>query len=55
MFDTSPKSFIGTNKVESVEVNKMKLGRPDSSGRRRPEVDKDEYKIGGSCDQVFGI
>ena len=43
---TSPKSFIGTNKVESVEVNKMKLGEPDSSGRRRPEVDKGtEYKI----------
>ena len=43
---TSPKSFIGTNKVEAVEVNKMKLGEPDSSGRRRPEVDKgSEYKI----------
>ena len=23
---TSPKSFIGKSKVESVEVNKMKLG-----------------------------
>tara|TARA_B100001057_G_scaffold8575_1_gene7924 strand:- start:824 stop:2269 length:1446 start_codon:yes stop_codon:yes gene_type:complete len=43
---TSPKSFIGTNKVESVEVNKMKLGEPDSTGRRRPEIDKgSEYKI----------
>ena len=43
---TSPKSFIGTNKVEAVEVNKMKLGEPDSSGRRRPEIDKgSEYKI----------
>ncbi len=43
---TSPKSFIGTNKVKAVEVNKMKLGEPDSSGRRRPEVDKgSEYKI----------
>ena len=43
---TSPKSFIGTNKVESVEVNKMKLGEPDSSGRRKPEIDKgSEYKI----------
>ena len=26
------KSFIGKNKVEAVEVNKMKLGEPDSSG-----------------------
>ncbi len=43
---TSPKSFIGTNKVESVEVNKMKLGEPDTSGRRRPEIDRgSEYKI----------
>ena len=38
---TSPKSFIGKTKVESVEVNKMKLGDPDSSGRRRPEIVKD--------------
>ena len=30
---TSPKSFIGNSKVESVEVDKMKLGEPDSSGR----------------------
>ena len=43
---TSPKSFIGTNKIEAVEVNKMKLGEPDSSGRRRPEIDiGSEYKI----------
>ena len=43
---TGPKSFIGNTKVEAVEVNKMKLGEPDSSGRRRPEVDQgSEYKI----------
>ena len=43
---TSPKSFIGDSKVESVEVNKMKLGDPDSSGRRRPEIEiGSEYKI----------
>ena len=43
---TSPKSFIGSTKVEAVEVNKMILGEPDSSGRRRPEVDQgSEYKI----------
>ena len=41
-----PKSFIGKHKVEAVEVNKMKLGEPDSTGRRRPEIDKgSEYKI----------
>ena len=43
---TSPKSFIGKTHVEAVEVNKMKLGDPDSSGRRRPEIDLgSEYKI----------
>ena len=43
---TSPKSFIGRSKVEEVEVNKMKLGEPDSSGRRKPEIDVgSEYKI----------
>ncbi len=43
---TSPKSFIGDTKVEAVEVNKMKLGDPDSSGRRRPEIENgSEYKI----------
>ena len=43
---TSPKSFVGNTKVEAVEVNKMKLGEPDSSGRRRPEIQLGaEYKI----------
>ena len=43
---TSPKSFIGDKKVTAVEVNKMKLGEPDSSGRSRPEIDVgSEYKI----------
>ena len=36
---TSPKKFLGDTTVEAVEVNKMKLGEPDSSGRRRPEID----------------
>ena len=35
---TSPKSFVGKTIVEAVEVHKMKLGEPDSSGRRRPEI-----------------
>ena len=43
---TSPKSFIGDTKVTAVEVDKMKLGEPDSSGRRRPEIETgSEYKI----------
>ena len=43
---TSPKKFIGDKKVEEVEVNKMKLGDPDSSGRNRPEIQTgSEFKI----------
>ena len=43
---TSPKKFIGDQKVFEVEVNKMELGEPDSSGRRSPIIKKNsEYKI----------
>ena len=43
---SSPSKFIGENKVESVEINKIKLGKPDDSGRRRPEIIEDSnYKI----------
>ena len=43
---TSPKKFIGEEKVKEVEVNKMKLGDPDSSGRKRPEIKiGSEFKI----------
>jgi glutamate synthase (NADPH/NADH) small chain len=43
---SSPKKFIGTNKVEGLVVNKIKLGEPDDSGRRKPEVQKNlEFKI----------
>jgi glutamate synthase (NADPH/NADH) small chain len=37
---SSPKKFIGKNKVESLIVDKIKLGEPDDSGRRKPEVQK---------------
>ena len=43
---TSPKRFIGDRKVTEVEVNKMRLGAPDSSGRKRPEIERgSEFKI----------
>ena len=43
---SSPSKFIGNNKVEKVQVNKIKLGDPDDSGRRRPEIIKDSnYEI----------
>ena len=43
---SSPKEFIGKNKVEKVLVNKMKLGDPDDGGRRKPIIDEgSEYEI----------
>ena len=43
---TSPKRFIGDRKVTEVEVNEMRLGAPDSSGRKRPEIERgSEFKI----------
>ena len=49
---TSPKSFIGQEVVREVEVNKMILGEPDSSGRKKPVIQKgSEFKI--SADLVI--
>ena len=43
---SSPKEFIGKNKVKKVLVNKMKLGDPDDGGRRKPIIDEgSEYEI----------
>ena len=43
---TAPKKFIGIDKVSSLEVNKIQLGEPDSSGRKKPEIQQNsEYKI----------
>ncbi|MDA9091958.1 NAD(P)-dependent oxidoreductase, partial [Pelagibacteraceae bacterium] len=43
---TAPKKFIGDKFVEEVQVNKMKLGLADESGRKKPEIEKDsEYNI----------
>ena len=44
---SSPKKFIGQdNKVSQVEVNKMILGEPDQSGRRKPILEEgSEFKI----------
>ncbi len=43
---TSPKNFLGSKKVTGIIVNRMELGEPDSSGRKKPVPIKDsEYKI----------
>ena len=35
---SSPNKFIGQKNVKAVEVQKMKLGDPDSSGRKKPVI-----------------
>ena len=43
---SSPKKFIGTNKLESLIIDKIKLGEADDSGRRKPEIQKNsEFNI----------
>ena len=37
---SSPKEFKGKDKVESLVVDKIKLGEPDESGRRLPVIQK---------------
>ncbi len=34
----APKGFAGTGTVEGVQVEKMRLGAPDATGRQSPEV-----------------
>ena len=43
---SSPKEFKGKSKIESLKVDKIKLGEPDDSGRRRPEIKEgSEFEI----------
>jgi len=43
---SNPKQFKGMNKVESLIVNKMKLGEADDSGRKKPIVQKNsEFEL----------
>ncbi len=35
---SSPKEFKGKNKIENLVVDQIKLGEPDESGRRKPEI-----------------
>ena len=35
---SSPKEFQGKDKIQNIVVDKIKLGEPDDSGRRKPET-----------------
>ncbi|KUH34609.1 glutamate synthase [Thermococcus celericrescens] len=63
MFLTNPVKILGDGKVGEVELIKMRLGEPDSSGRRRPiPIEGSEFRvkadnvilaIGQYCDEEF--
>tara|TARA_B110000438_G_scaffold58451_1_gene58504 strand:+ start:1113 stop:2552 length:1440 start_codon:yes stop_codon:yes gene_type:complete len=38
IWQSNPKKFIGSGEISSILVEKMKLGEPDSSGRKKPEA-----------------
>ena len=43
---SSPKEFKGTNKIENLIVDQIQLGKPDESGRRRPQIKEgSEFEI----------
>ena len=43
---SNPKKFIGSSKISSVLVEKMKLSKVDSSGRKKPEpVSNSEFEM----------
>ena len=43
---TSPKKFIGKDKITAIEVEKIQLGEPDSSGRKKPTIiPNSDFKI----------
>ena len=43
---SNPKKFVGKSKISSVLVEKMKLGKPDPSGRKKPEpIPNTEFEL----------
>ena len=45
---SAPEQFNGETQVDSVTVRGMRLGPPDSSGRRMPEADPDKSQTTGA-------
>ena len=43
---SNPKEFKGTDKIDSLVVDKIKLGEPDETGRRKPIIkENSEFEI----------
>ena len=63
LFLTNPVRILGDGRVEEVELIRMRLGEPDSSGRRKPiPIEGSEFRvkadnvilaIGQHCDEEF--
>jgi len=46
IWQTAPKKFLGNGDIKEIEVSKMVLGEPDSSGRKKPIIQTgSEFKI----------
>ncbi len=51
-FLCAPVEIVGNGKVEKVRCQKMELGEPDASGRRRPvPIENSEFDI--ECDNII--
>ena len=42
---TLPVKYIGTQKVQKINIANMQLGSPDESGRRKPEIKKGTERL----------
>lgn len=44
---TAPKAFLGFTQVEALRISRVRLGREDASGRRKPELDATAESVRG--------
>ncbi|HEX9101956.1 MAG TPA: NAD(P)-dependent oxidoreductase, partial [Polyangia bacterium] len=52
LFQAAPLRIVGNTRVEAIELQRMRLGAPDASGRRKPQpVPGDVVTVG--CDMVI--
>jgi glutamate synthase (NADPH/NADH) small chain len=49
---SSPKEFNGNGKIENLIVDRIKLGKPDESGRSKPEI-KENSQFNLKADMVI--
>ena len=52
VFQAAPLEIVGKARVEGIKLQKMRLGAPDSSGRRKPEAIAGEV-VTLDCDMVI--